>query len=44
METSHRILAAKAMVDNGSDAPNFEDLLDQAWRRAPAKTVVADAG
>jgi hypothetical protein len=40
----HRILAAKAMLGNGSDAPDFDDLLFHAWRRAPVKTVVADAG
>jgi len=28
----------------GSDAPSFEGLLYDAWRRAPVKTVVADAG
>ncbi len=41
---SHRILSAKAMLGNGSDAPDFEPLLLQAWRRGPVKTVVADAG
>jgi len=41
---SHRILAVKAMLGNGSDAPDFDDLLFHAWRRAPVKTVVADAG
>jgi hypothetical protein len=41
---SHRILAVKAMLGNGSDAPEFDGLLFHAWRRAPVKTVVADAG
>jgi len=41
---SHRILAAKARLGMGSDAPDFDDLLYHAWRRAPVKTVVADAG
>ncbi len=41
---SHRILAAKAVLGNGSDAPDFDGLLYHAWRRAPVKTVVADAG
>jgi hypothetical protein len=40
----HLILAAKVRTGNGSDAPDFEDLLFQSWRRAPVKTVVADAG
>ena len=42
---SHRILAAKASSGNGSDAPDFEPLLFDSWRRAPKlKSVVADAG
>ena len=42
---SHRILAAKASVGNGSDAPDFDPLLYQSWRRAnKLKAVVADAG
>lgn len=41
---SHRILAAKASAGNGSDAPDFDPLLYQSWRRARVKTVVADAG
>lgn len=41
---SHHILAARAAIGNGSDAPDFEPLLFHAWRRAPVKTVVADAG
>jgi hypothetical protein len=41
---SHRILAAKASAGNGSDAPDFDPLLYQSWRRAEVRTVVADAG
>ena len=41
---SHRILAAEASAGNGSDAPDFDPLLFHAWRRAPVRTVVADAG
>jgi hypothetical protein len=41
---SHRILSAKAMTGNGSDAPDFDGLLYHAWRRAKVKTAVADAG
>ena len=41
---SHRILAAKAVAGNGSDAPDFEPLLFESWRRAPVKIAVADAG
>jgi hypothetical protein len=41
---SHRILAAKASAGNGSDAPDFDPLLYQSWRRAEVKAVVADAG
>ena len=41
---SHRILAARASTGNGSDAPDFDPLLYQSWRRAKVKTVVADAG
>src|SRR3954471_22624359 len=40
----HLILAAKVHTGNGSDAPDFDDLLYQSWRRAPVKVVVADAG
>ena len=42
----HLILAAKARTGNGSDAPDFDDLLYDAWRRAGARVavVVADAG
>ena len=41
---SHRILAARASIGNGSDAPDFEPLLFHSWRRAKVTTVVADAG
>jgi IS5 family transposase len=40
----HLILAAKARLGNGSDAPDFDDLLNQSCRRAKVKVVVADAG
>jgi IS5 family transposase len=40
----HLILAAKVRVGNGSDAPDFDDLLVHSWKRAAVKTVVADAG
>jgi hypothetical protein len=41
---SHRILAAKSQLGNGSDIPNFDPLLSQSCRRAKVKVVVADAG
>ena len=41
---SHLILAAKARIGGGSDAPDFDDLLFDAWRRARVAVVVADAG
>jgi hypothetical protein len=43
---SHVILAAKVRLGNGSDAPDFDDLLYDAWRRGGcrARVVVADAG
>ena len=41
---SHRVLAARASAGNGSDAPDFDPLLYQSWRRARVKVVVADAG
>lgn len=41
---SHLILAAKARIGNGSDAPDFDDLLYHAWQRAGVSAVVADAG
>jgi hypothetical protein len=40
----HLILAAKARTGNGSDAPDFDALLFQSWKRAPVKVAVADAG
>jgi hypothetical protein len=41
---SHRILALRVCIGNGSDCPDFEPLLFDAWRRAKVKTAVADAG
>lgn len=41
---SHRILALRTSIGNGSDHPDFEPLLFNAWRRAAVRTVVADAG
>ena len=41
----HVILAAKVRTGNGSDAPDFDDLLYRSWKRAPGvRVVVADAG
>jgi hypothetical protein len=40
----HLILAAVVRTGNGSDAPDFDELLYRSWRRAPVKVVVADAG
>jgi len=40
----HLILAAKVRAGNGSDAPDFGELLYRSWKRAPVKVVVADAG
>jgi hypothetical protein len=40
----HLILAAKVRTGNGSDAPDFDDLLFRSWKRAKVKVVVADAG
>jgi hypothetical protein len=40
----HLILSAKVRLGNGSDAPDFADLLKQAMRRARVAVVVADAG
>ena len=40
----HLILSAKVRIGNGSDAPDFDDLLYGAWRRAKVAVVVADAG
>jgi hypothetical protein len=43
---SHAILSAKARAGMGSDAPSFDDLLFDAWRRRRGHIdlVVADAG
>ena len=40
----HLILAAVVRTGNGSDAPDFDELLYRSWARAPVKVVVADAG
>lgn len=40
----HVILAVKVRTGNGSDAPDFEDLLLRSWKSANVKVVVADAG
>jgi hypothetical protein len=40
----HLILAAKVHIGNGSDAPDFDELLFRSWKRANVKVVVADAG
>jgi len=40
----HLILSAKVRIGNGSDAPDFDDLLYEAWRRAKVRAAVADAG
>jgi hypothetical protein len=42
---SHLILSARARTGMGSDCPDFEPLLFDAWRRHPRlKSVLADAG
>ena len=41
---SHQILAVKASIGGGSDAPDFGPLLEQSCRRAKVQTAVADAG
>jgi hypothetical protein len=41
---THLILSIKVRLGNGSDAPDFDDLLYHAWRRTKIKTAVADAG
>jgi hypothetical protein len=41
---THQVLAAKATVGNGSDAPDFKPLLFQSCRRARIRAAVADAG
>lgn len=40
----HLVLAVTVDTGAGSDAPAFGPLLYDAWRRAPVKTIVADAG
>ena len=41
---THRILAAKASIGNGSDAPDFCPLLEASCKRAKVRVAVADAG
>jgi hypothetical protein len=41
---SGHILAARCRIGNRSDARDFAPLLFDAWRRAPVKMIVADAG
>jgi len=42
---SHLILSGRAKTGMGSDAPDFEPLLFDAWRRHPRlRVVLADAG
>jgi hypothetical protein len=41
---SHRILALKAVLGNGSDIPDLLPMLAAALQRGKVKTVVADAG
>jgi hypothetical protein len=40
----HVVLAVAVSTGTGSDAPSFDRLLFDAWRRAPVKVVVADPG
>jgi hypothetical protein len=40
----HLILAAVVRTGNGSDAPDFDDLLFRSWKRADVRVAVADAG
>lgn len=40
----HVILAVWVTTGMGADHPHFEPVLFDAWRRAPVKSVVADAG
>jgi hypothetical protein len=40
----HLILSARVHIGNGSDAPDFDDLLSRATQRAKVAVVVADAG
>jgi len=41
---THRILAVKASIGAGSDAPDFAPLLEASCKRAKVSVVVADAG
>jgi hypothetical protein len=40
----HLILAAVVRTGNGSDAPDFDELLFRSWKRADVRVAVADAG
>src|SRR5205085_12685653 len=40
----HLILSAKVRIRNRSDAPDFDELLYNAWRRKRVGVVAADAG
>jgi hypothetical protein len=40
----HVVLAVAVGTGTGSDAPSFDRLLFDAWRRAPVRAVVADPG
>jgi len=41
---THLILSTRTKIGMGSDAPDFDDLLYDAWRRGRIRTVLADAG
>jgi len=41
---THLILSMKAKHGMGSDAPDFDDLLYDAWKRTRIRTALADAG
>jgi IS5 family transposase len=41
---SHLILSLRTRTGMGSDAPDFDSLLFDGWRRGKVKVVVADAG
>lgn len=41
---SHVVLAAWSTTGAGADDPHFEPVLFDAWRRAPVRSVAADAG
>lgn len=41
---AHLVLSVWSGTGMGSDHPHFDTLAYHAWRRAPVKTIVADAG